>query len=338
MSLNLHKSLRYNYNNGSPLFSCYSSGQSQEYVFKMIKTVKSLTLTTPPTKTSYKAGEELDLTGAVVTATFIDETTANVTESVTSDAATVLAHIGTGKALTLSYGGKTVSFLVDVAKGDAGLAYATTAYTVAPSASFSTPSLTNPHGLTVSYSASNDKATVNASSGAVTIGANTGTVTITAHTDGNDDYNEGDASYTITIKSIVTYTYIFTDYSWGATLNSVTANWTNGGRGGLKNDQGVQVTATYSGANCTSPRSFTNVSSIVVTYSTNNKSGAGTIKVKVGTGTEQSFSVTAPSGGGGTTDKTKEFSFSPNETGNVKLTVDCTTNSIYIKQIAITAE
>lgn len=322
-------------------FACYNEGTQQPvYLFKKIaKMPVSIAITTAPTKLDYKVGDDLDWTGAVVTATYDDASTADVTAYVSSDAASVLAHPGSGKTVTVSYMGQTATFTVNVAKGDAGLSYATASYTVSPNASFVTPSLENPHGLTVTYSASNNRATVNASTGAVTIGNSTGDVIITAHTDGDADYAEGDASYTITIKSIVTNTYVFTSKSWAATLNDAAANWTSGKDGNALNaTQGVQITSGATGANATSPRSFTNVSSIVVTYSTNNKAGVGTIKVKVGSGVEQTFSVNAPSGGGGTSDKTKTFSFSPYETGNVKLTVDCTTNSLYVKQIAITSE
>ena len=131
-----------------------------------------------------------------------------------------------------------------------------------------------------------------------------------------------------------TVTYTFTSKAWAAGKG----NWTSGKDGNqLSSDRGVQVTAGTTGANATSPSSFTGVSSIVVTYSTNATSGAGTIKVQVGSGTEQSFSVTKPSSGG-TDDKTTTFTFSPVETGYVKLTVDCTGNSIYIKSVAITYE
>ena len=112
--------------------------------------------------------------------------------------------------------------------------------------------------------------------------------------------------------------------------------------GAVKNDpacqnqnQGVQVTTGTTGANATSPISFSNISKIDVKYCTNAKSGEGTIKLQVGTGTAKTFSVTAPSSGG-TDLKTATFDYSTAETGYVKLTVDCTTNSIYISSVAIT--
>lgn len=129
-------------------------------------------------------------------------------------------------------------------------------------------------------------------------------------------------------------TYEFTSNSWGAKIGSTTANWTSGKDGNQLNaTQGVQVTSKKTGANATSPISFSNISKIVVVYSTNASSGAGTINIKVGSNTEKSFTVSTT---GGTTGRDAEFNFSPNETGSVKLTVNCTTNSIYIKSVTIT--
>ena len=47
-------------------------------VLKVVKTVKSIEITTPPTKTEYKAGEKFDPTGMVVTVHYTDGTTADL--------------------------------------------------------------------------------------------------------------------------------------------------------------------------------------------------------------------------------------------------------------------
>ncbi len=84
-------------------------------------------------------------------------------------------------------------------KAPAGLEYETTEYTVNLGEEFATPVLTNPNGLTVTYSTSDaSKATVDANTGAVTVVA-AGTVTITASTIGDATHDAGTASYTITI-------------------------------------------------------------------------------------------------------------------------------------------
>ena len=127
-----------------------------------------------------------------------------------------------------------------------------------------------------------------------------------------------------------TTTYTFSSKAWAASP----ANWTSGKDGNaLTSGQGIQVTTGTSGANGTSPKSFTNVSKVVVTYSTNSSKGAGSIAVQIGSNTASSQNVTKT---GGTTDRTLTYNFSPNQTGKVKVTVTCTTNSIYVKSVAIT--
>lgn len=126
-------------------------------------------------------------------------------------------------------------------------------------------------------------------------------------------------------------TYSFSSKSWAASP----ANWERGKDGNsFQSGQGIQVTTGVTGANGTSPVSFTAISKIEVTYCTNASKGAGTIKVKVGSNTEKTFSVTKPSSGG-TTLKTATFTYSTTETGTVKITVDCSANSVYIYSITI---
>ena len=130
-------------------------------------------------------------------------------------------------------------------------------------------------------------------------------------------------------------TYVFNSRDWEATVNEEEANWTLGLRAsGYTAGQGTQITTSGTGTNATSPISFTNISSIIVTYCTNSKAGNGVITMQVGEGDEQSFTVAAPSSNG-TTLKTKEFKYDPNESGNVKITVTCTKNSLYIYSIEV---
>ncbi|MBR0247080.1 MAG: bacterial Ig-like domain-containing protein [Bacteroidales bacterium] len=166
------------------------------------KNVASIAVTTPPTKTDYKVGETLDMSGAVITATYDDATTDDVTDFVTTDAAEVLAHAGDAKPVTVTFEGKNATFNVNVAKGDADLAYAKTDYKATINSAFATPTLTNPHNLTVTYSSSDeDLVLVDENTGDVVIGSTAGgPVTITASTTGNADYNAGSATYTITVK------------------------------------------------------------------------------------------------------------------------------------------
>lgn len=132
-------------------------------------------------------------------------------------------------------------------------------------------------------------------------------------------------------------TYTFNSASWGATSGGSDANWTSGAVGNAFMDgQGVQVTAAKSGANATSPISFSNVSQIVVTYNTNKSAGEGTIKVKIGVNSEVSRAVQQHSVDGTSADYQTTFRFEPRQSGSVKLTTDVKTNSIWIKEIEIT--
>lgn len=84
-------------------------------------------------------------------------------------------------------------------KAAAEISFEETSYEVNLGESFTAPELTNPNQLEVTYASSNtDVATVNETSGEVTIVA-AGQTTITATFAGNDEYEAGTASYTLTV-------------------------------------------------------------------------------------------------------------------------------------------
>lgn len=72
-------------------------------------------VTTNPTKTTYSQNDKLDLTGIKVTATYEDESTADVTASCTFDPedGSTLADTGT-VTVAVTFGGKSTSFEVTV--------------------------------------------------------------------------------------------------------------------------------------------------------------------------------------------------------------------------------
>ncbi len=134
-----------------------------------------------------------------------------------------------------------------------------------------------------------------------------------------------------------TSTYTFTSAQWAATLNGTSANWTCGKAGAGFANNGIQVTTNATGANGTSPVSFENVISVVCTYNTNKSAGAGSIVAKIGNNTEVTKSVLYPgSGDGRTGNYTTTFTYDTPQNGNVKLTINTTTNSIYLVSVAIT--
>lgn len=135
--------------------------------------------------------------------------------------------------------------------------------------------------------------------------------------------------------TVTTITYTFSAKDWKATP----ANWTSGKDGGGFTNNGIQVTTNvdYNGANGTSPRSFNSISKIVVTYNTNKSAGDGSIVAQVGANSEKSNDVAySGSGDGRSANYTTTFNYDPTQTGSVKITVNTTTNSIYLCSVAIT--
>ncbi len=175
-------------------------------------------------------------------------------------------------------------------------------------------------------------ATVSSTGLVTAIAEGTATITVKSAAD-----NTKKATCTITVNSSSsgsgggeeTTTYEFTSKSWAATP----ANWTSGQDGAGYLNSGVQVTANASGANGTSPVSFDAVQSVVVTYCTNASKGAGSISVYVGSTQISSQSVTTS---GGTSGRDMTFTSDGSLSGNVKISVECTTNSIYIIACSIT--
>ena len=77
-------------------------------------TIVSISVTTQPTKTTYKVGEPFDISGMVVTATYSDGTSASVTVNsgmITFDSSTAGTKTAT---ITVEYKGKKVTTTVSV--------------------------------------------------------------------------------------------------------------------------------------------------------------------------------------------------------------------------------
>lgn len=105
----------------------------------------------------------------------------------------------------------TTTYTLDVfySKLDAELAFDPEEITVGEDAiAFSTPTLSNPHGLTVTYSSDKeDIATVDENSGEVTLIGVAGDVVISATSEETDTYQEGNASYTIHVLPLPDVTF-----------------------------------------------------------------------------------------------------------------------------------
>ncbi len=105
---------------------------------------------------------------------------------------------------TVEYEAATVSYTLTVQEEgsnlvSAGLAWPATAYTATMGSSFTSPVLTNPYGLGVSYASSNTDVATVAADGTVTLVA-AGSTTITATSAATDTYMAGSAYYTLTVN------------------------------------------------------------------------------------------------------------------------------------------
>ncbi|MBG0761995.1 InlB B-repeat-containing protein [Acholeplasma laidlawii] len=147
-------------------------------------------------------------------------------------------------------------------------------------------------------------------------------ITLTAHWEEAEPEEPGD-------EVEVTTEYIFDSNSWGTSQD----DWTSGKTGNqYQSGRGIQVTSGASGANGTTKITFYNVKSIEITYSTNASKGAGTIVTKVGNETVQTFTVSTS---GGTTNRSAGVINVDSLDGAITITINCTTNSIYLYGIKI---
>ena len=112
----------------------------------------------------------------------------------------------------------------------ADLAYSPTEKSVVLGETFTAPTLSNPHKVTVTYSSSNTSvATVNSQGTVTVVGA--GNTTITASFAGNKEYLAGNASYKLTVTEPEPGTTGITNHKMDADGNAV-----------IYNSQGVRLT------------------------------------------------------------------------------------------------
>lgn len=132
-------------------------------------------------------------------------------------------------------------------------------------------------------------------------------------------------------------TYTFTAKTWTATSGGSNADWTSGQDGAGFSNNGIQVTANSTGANGTSPISFTNVTKVECIYNTNKSAGAGSFDVKVGNNSAQNVTCEYSGSSDGRTANFKAtVNYATAQTGNVNIKINTTTNSIYLVSVTIT--
>ena len=106
-------------NNGT-LFSCYASGQTAVKIYKKL-TLSSIAVKTAPSKVAYTEGENFNPAGLVITKTFSDNSTEDVTYNNTTASdftfspSTSTALTTGNTSVTITYGGKSTSQAITVA-------------------------------------------------------------------------------------------------------------------------------------------------------------------------------------------------------------------------------
>lgn len=134
----------------------------------------------------------------------------------------------------------------------------------------------------------------------------------------------------------VTDTYVFNSKTWTATLNDEDSDWVSTKDAGDFANNGVQVTKNFTGAGAKSPISYDNITKIVITYNTNKSSGAGTVDVKIGDNNKVTKQWAYSTGDGRWGSYKVEFPYDTPQSGEIHLTFNTTTNSIYVCSVAIT--
>ena len=154
--------------------------------------------------------------------------------------------------------------------------------------------------------------------------------------------------------AITSTTYTFVSLDWKSKIGTVNLDGKTDGWVSDKNatdyaagredaqgrlySQGVGVKTGTSGAGATSVLEFTNVTRIIVNYCQNSSKGKGAINMQIGDGDLQSYSISKPTvSGQGVYNRDTTFNFN-GETGQVRFSVDCTENGIYINTITIIAD
>ena len=195
-------------------------------------------VTTAGTLTANVTADGTEIQGATVTWSSENVNVATIN----ADGVVTLVAEGT-TIITATYAGDdnyasssdTYELTVTDSREGTGLAYIVATQTVTVGETLDAPSLTNPNNLTVTYSSDNTSVATVDANGNVT-GVAVGSATITASFDGNDDYKQGNASYTIIVEKAVPTGYAF--------YESFDTNNGTGGNDGIWSNITATITAT----------------------------------------------------------------------------------------------
>ena len=128
-------------------------------------------------------------------------------------------------------------------------------------------------------------------------------------------------------------TFTFADNTWG--YSEGTGEWSGSANGNQFTNNGVQVLNAAGVVTVTGTTSYSDVTSIVVTYNTNASKGDATLGMKVGTNEAKSNEIGYTTGDGRTAFYTSTFNYPTKQSGVVQFSVETGTNSVYICSITI---
>jgi len=212
------------------------------------KTLVSIAVTTPPTKTQYNIGDPIDMSGIAVTATYSDGTTAKVSITVANISGFNSSTKG-DKIVTVTYEDKSATFTVNVI--DPKLSTVATPTATPPAGTYPTAQnvtlSTNPADAAIYYTTNGADPTISSAlyKDAISISA-TSTLKAIAVKDGMNNSSILTAAYTIGGGGI-NQTPVVDDYTIGnltQTAGSVTAVTITPNQG---KSQG-QITIYYNGS------------------------------------------------------------------------------------------
>ena len=181
------------------------------------KKLDDVTILAGETQATYKNEAFINNTGATPTFSIISSEPASIA-TIAADGTVTATAAGTIK-VQAAWDDVTTTYELEViySKQDPELVFDPKEITVGVNeTTITTPTLSNPHELTVTYSSSDeDIATVDENTGEVTLKGVTGEVTISAHSDETDMYEAGNASYTLTIMDFSLWYTVRTDGAAG---------------------------------------------------------------------------------------------------------------------------
>lgn len=177
------------------------------------KKLDDVTILAGETQATYKNEAFINNTGATPTFSIISSEPASIA-TIAADGTVTATAAGTIK-VQAAWGDVTTTYELEViySKQDPELVFDPKEITVGiDETTITTPTLSNPHELTVTYfSSDEDIATVDENTGEVTLKGVTGEVTISAHSDETDMYEAGNASYTLTVMDFALWQTVRTD-------------------------------------------------------------------------------------------------------------------------------